>query len=130
MRPFTWLAGAPKAQRALALAALRPTQRFAWTLDLGPVLDAAGAPRTGVSVELGLYAQPHEDLPVHSTLAGLAEERAPGRFARGFFLRDLVAHVVPRAGQTLYGCADGPGWRVAVPVVVVPDARALRDALG
>jgi hypothetical protein len=123
---FTWHTGGRKAELALALAALRPgSGRFPWTLAMGPMVGVDGRMRTGVSVRLGLYTSPQETQPMHSTLAGMAEETAPGLFARGFFLRDLLAHVVPFGGRLLYGCADGPGWRVVAPVRIIPDAQFL-----
>lgn len=124
MRHFTWVPGAPKVEMALALGALRPGGgRFPYTLVVGPCQTRTGTLYTGMSVECGLYAAPADDLPIHSTLAGIADEVRPGVFARGFFLRDLVANVGQRGNQVLYGCADGPGWRVVVPVRVVPDAQ-------
>jgi hypothetical protein len=130
-RAFTWHPGAPKMELALALACLRQgggPQPF--SLTVGPLPDQQGqslAPAPGRKVPsliLGLYRTPSDETPIHPTLAGLARPVAERMFTRGFFLADLVAHVRPLAGHVIYGCLDGPGWRVAVPVRVIPDAQA------
>jgi hypothetical protein len=131
MRAFTWGEGGPRLERALALASLRPSAgHIGYTLHIGPCYapsfaGEARALRTQVTVTLGFYHRPDDAEPVHSTLAGLASESPVGHWQRGFFTTDLRTHLIPLAGALLYGAADGPGWRVVVPIRIVPDAQSM-----
>lgn len=127
-RGFVYLTESGSGRRAgpfaLALAAVRPTASgVPYHLTMGPIARDDGSPWSGVSVDLGLYASPELDAPIHSTLAGLASEVTPGVWRRGFFLRDLAAHLPAFVGREVFGVADGPGWRVVVPIRVIPDAQ-------
>lgn len=119
-----------RAPIALALGALRDKANADggdYLLTMGP-LQFNRTLLVRMPVELGLYATPDASEPVHRGLVGRASEPQPGFYVRKLLGKTLLLTLRPRTlhgAVTIWACADGPRFRVAWPVLVIPDAQSL-----
>jgi hypothetical protein len=119
-----------RAPIALALAAVREKAQGntgGYCLVMG-TLARNGALLARMPVEMGIYATPEAQAPVHRALYGRATEVLTALYSREMPARavlDALRPMTVSGPATLWARADGPSWSIAWPLLVIPDAQAM-----